>query len=234
MKTLLRRLASPALAFACIALSSAANAQIFVNQPAAAGGGDYRPSQLWVDPGPNGNDLDTDAISYTGFTLAQTSTIRRIDWWGRGPHELGFRLEFWRQDPNTISYQPMGVFRDVGAEPDALHIAENYQSEAFGNLTHHWVDLPTPITLAANDSSNVRWFFSAIALTHQPNTFWDWAQGTSGTGTFYWIRGYHMFFRVGIPRAVVLTGNPVPEPATWACLGLGAAALVRRRRTVTR
>ncbi len=211
-------------------LVSAAPAQVFVNQPAMANGGVFRYSQLWIDPGPNGNDLDSDAISYSGFVLNQSSTIRRIDWWGKGVHELGFQIEFWRQDPGTIAYQPMGVFRDVGAEPEASLLTTSYNTASAGTFSHHWLDLPQPITLAANNAANSRWFIAIIARTQVPFQTWDWAQGTNGTGTFFWIRGAHMFFSSGDPRSFVLTGNAVPEPATLAVLGAGAVALLRRRR----
>lgn len=208
-----------------------ANAQVtLINQPPLANGGVFRSSQLWVDPGPNGNDLDTDAISYSGFVLPQTSTITRVDWWGKGVHEIGFHLEFWRQDPGTVAYQPLGVFRDAGASPDAFRFVTQYQTEAVGSFFHHWVDLAQPVTLAGNDSSNPRWFLSVIARTSVVNQTWDWAQGTNGTGTFYWIRGAHMFFSVGDPRAFMLTGNPVPEPASLVALAVGLAGVYARKR----
>jgi MYXO-CTERM domain-containing protein len=215
-----------------IGMAIAADAQVFVNQPPRPNGGTFRWSQLWVDPGPNGNDLDSDAICYSGFVLNQQSTIRRIDWWGKGVHELGFDIEFWRQDPGTVAYQPIAVFRDYGAEPTAQYFATSYQTEAVQNFYHHWIDLPTPITLPGNDASNPRWFISIIAKTHQAYYTWDWAQGTTGLGTFYWIRGAHMFFSVGDSRAFMLTGEPVPEPGSWLILavGLGLARAHRRRR----
>ncbi len=211
-------------------LVAVAPAQVFVSQPPMANGGVYRSSQLWIDPGPNGNDLDSDAIAYSGFVFNQTSTIKRIDWWGKGVHELGFQIEFWRQDPGTTAYQPLGVFRDAGAHPDASLLTTNYNTEPVGSFSHHWLDLAQPITLGGNNAANPRWFIAIIALTQVPYATWDWAQGTNGTGTFFWIRGAHMFFSTGDARSFVLTGDPVPEPATLAVFGAGVVALLRRRR----
>ncbi len=212
-----------------LAIGANAVAQNYVSQPPLPNGGVFRWSQLWIDPSPAGNDLDSDAICYSGFTLNQNATIKRLDWWGKGAHELGFQLEIWRQDPGTIAYQPLGVFREQGAHPDWELTTNNYHTEAFGNFLHHWIDLPNPVQLAANNSSNPRWFFSVIANTGVPYATWDWAQATNGTGTFYWIRGQHMFFLVGDPRAFKITGDPVPEPATMVGLIFGAGFVGIRR-----
>src|SRR5262245_19745622 len=76
------------------------------NHQPISGGGVARWSQLWQDPGPNGNDLDGDAVCWTDFTLSARTAIDHIEWWGVGACELGFRIEFWKQDPGTVAYQP--------------------------------------------------------------------------------------------------------------------------------
>ncbi|MEX0612203.1 MAG: hypothetical protein WD229_08780, partial [Pirellulales bacterium] len=49
-------------------------------------------------------------MSWADFTLSQPATINRLEWWGTGACELGFQIEFWKQDPGTIAYQPLSVF----------------------------------------------------------------------------------------------------------------------------
>lgn len=99
-----------AFGFGLLVLTSTVSADLVVNHPAVAGGGVSRASQLWQDPGPNGNDLDGDAVCFADFTLPWRTSIDHIEWWGSGACELGFQIEIWKQDPGTIAYQPVGVF----------------------------------------------------------------------------------------------------------------------------
>lgn len=168
-------------------------------------------------------------MAYAGFVLGQESTIRRVDWWGRGASDVGFHIEFWQQDPNTIAYQPMGVWRYAGANPDARITTAAYNVETFGSFNHYWFDLPTPVTLAANSGANTRWFLSVIGLTHTPFATWNWAQSPTGMGTFGYFHGINRTYVAGDSRAFKLTGNPVPEPATFASLSLIASLIIRKR-----
>ncbi len=182
---------------------------VLVNQTPVSGGGVSRSSQLWQDPGPNGNDLDSDAVCWADFTLTSAATIDHMEWWGTGACELGFRIEFWRQDPNTIAYQPLGVFYyggDHTVQPERRFDTTSYTTTAGpGGISHYSLDLTSPVTLAANDASNVRWFVAIIGLTHQAYVPWNWAQGTGGTGhTYQFVRGLHTFRSLGEGRALLL------------------------------
>jgi hypothetical protein len=173
-------------------------------------------SQLWQDPGPNGNDLDGDAVCWEDFTLSQTTAINHIEWWGTGACELGFRIEFWKQDPGTIAYQPWGVFYYGGNH--SITPEARFDTTAFttspgpGGISHYSLDLATPISLPANTQVNPRWFIAIIGLTHQVYAKWNWAQGTGGsTRTFQFIRGEGPQFRVlGEGRALVLGAAGAP------------------------
>ncbi len=181
------------------AAASVAVAGDLVNQQPVSGGGVSRWSQLWQDPS-GGNNLDGDSVCWEDFVLTAPATINRIEWWGNGACEMGFRIEFWRQDPNTVAYQPLGVFYygyvgqgepPVQPEPGSINQTTAYTTSGGpGGLTHYTLNLTTPVSLAANNSVNPRWFIAIIGLTQQAYYTWNWAQNVSGsTRTFQFIRG---------------------------------------------
>jgi len=203
---------------ATFAVPAVASAQIIASYQPVGGGGVSRASQLWQDPGPNGNDLDGDAVCWTDFTLAVPKSINHIEWWGTGASELGFQVEFWPQDPNTIAFQPIGLFYyggDHTVQPTArFRTTAHTTTPGPGGVLHHSLDLATPISLSANDPSNVRWFIAIIGLTHQPYVNWNWSQSSAGNHTFQFLRGNEPQFRtLGDGRALVLQETSCP--ADW-------------------
>lgn len=227
---------------AVLAFPTLSLAAIIVSQEPVSGGGVARWSQLWQDPGPGENDLDSDAICWADFTLGGATTIEHMEWWGTGASEIGFRVEFWRQDPGTIAYQPLAVF-DVAPGPSPVNpearftvtAADFTTSSGPGGLTHFSLDLDSPVSLAANDAANPRWFVGIIGLTAQPYATWNWAQGVGGShATFQFLRGGidgggYSFRALGEGRAMLLAGTTVPEPG-GASLLLALGGLVSRRR----
>jgi hypothetical protein len=220
-----------------VASSAPALDVIADRQPLVAG--TSRPSQLWQDPGPNGNNLDGDSVIWTDFTLASSATISHLEWWGAGASELGFRIEVWPQDPNTIAYQPLGVFAYGGnpnVQPTATYtftLSDLVITAGPGGFLHYSIDLPTSLSLAANDAVNPRWFIDIVGLTHQAYATWNWAQGSTSTAhSFQFLRGGNdggdLFRSLGDARAISIAGV-VPEPMTAALLLLGVAALCSRR-----
>ncbi|MEZ6233503.1 MAG: GC-type dockerin domain-anchored protein [Phycisphaerales bacterium] len=200
-----------------LAPASAIAADVWLQQTPLSGGGTSRWSQLWVDPGPNGNDLDSDSVCWADFALAEQTTIDHLEWWGTGACELGFRIEICRQDPGTVAYQPYGIFYYGGnhsIQPEVrLHTTAYTATPGPGGITHYSLDLATPIELAANDAANPRWFFSAIARTGVPYATWNWAQGTGWSNrSFWWVRGNHMFYSLGDGRAFVIGGRTACQP----------------------
>jgi len=199
---------TPILA-ASLAFPALATAQIIASYPPPSGGGISRASQLWQDPGPNGNDLDGDAVCWTDFTLTAPASINHIEWWGTGAAELGFQIEIWTQDPNTIAYQPIGVFfygGDHTVRPTARFRTTAYTTtQGPGAILHHTLELATPIVLPANTPDNVRWFIAIIGLTHQPYVNWNWSQSTAGNHTYQFVRGRApQFISLGDGRALLL------------------------------
>jgi len=200
-----------------VVLACAAQATT-ISYPPVSGGGVFRWSQLWQDPGPGGNDLDGDAVSWADFTLSQPASINHIEWWGKGACELGFKIEFWRQEPGTIAYQPLGVFYYgvegepiVEPEPPGFIFATPTATPRPDGFSHYVYDLPTPVSLAANDAANPRWFVGIIGLTHQAYVQWNWAQGTTATHhTFQFVRGDGNQFRsLGDGRALLLSDSTI-------------------------
>ncbi len=196
---------------------TAVGAVLVSQQP--GGGSVPRSSQLWQDPGPNGNDLDSDAICWEDFVLSAPASINHIEWWGAGACELGFRIEVWRQDPGTIAYQPLAVFDVHGGnlvEPEARFVvtpADYTVSAGPNGTTHFSLDLTTPIVLPANDAANPRWFIGIIGYTHQAFYTWNWSQGIGGSNrTYQWLRADGgRFWSLPEGRAMVLAEN--------ACVG---------------
>lgn len=126
-----------------------------------------RASQLWQDPGPNGDDLDGDAVCWTDFTVNAVTPISHLEWWGTGACEKGFRIEIWKQDPGTIAYQPYGVFY-YGGVPTAQPLltfdtTAVVTSPGPNGTTHYVLDLAarswcprtTPRTRAGSSTSSV-------------------------------------------------------------------------------
>ena len=64
-----------AFGFGLLVLTSTVSADLVVNHPAVAGGGVSRDSQLWQDPGPNGNDLDGDAVVTVGSEIRREGAV---------------------------------------------------------------------------------------------------------------------------------------------------------------
>ncbi len=200
---------------AALALPGLAMASVIVDQQPVSGGGVSRWSQLWQDPGPNGNDLDGDSVCWADFTFSAPTQINHIEWWGTGACELGFRIEIWKQDPGTIAYQPYGVFYyggDHTVQPLTRFTTTSVVTTAGpGGINHYTLDLANPINVPANDTVNPRWFLSVIGLTQQAYVTWNWSQSTAtGVHTFQFIRGSGPIFRsLGESRAMVL-GTPTP------------------------
>lgn len=259
MRSTVRAAAALALAALAVLPASRAAAQLPIVQSPVPGGGVLRASQLWQDPHGD-DDLDGDAVLWDDFVLARPTSIGHVEWWGTGASELGFQLEIWRQDPNTIAFQPLGVFYyghhgagEPPVRPEAMlrRPLDAITTTVGGDgMTHYVLDLATPLTLAANDATNPRWFIGIVGLTAQPYAQWQWAQGTGGHGgTFQFVRGGYdggdMFRRFGNDHALVLgtpgtdpgpgpgPGTTVPEPGTLPLLlvgALGAAARAARHR----
>lgn len=207
------------IATLCGVLAGAgAEGATLVSQTPPTGGGVSRWSQLWQDPTPAGNDLDSDAVCWEDFTLGAPTTITHVEWWGTGACELGFQIEIWPQDPNTIAYQPLGAFY-YGGVPTVTPtyfewVTTHTVTPGPGGINHYAIDLPVPITLAANNTANPRWFIGIVGLTHVAFASWNWSQGLGGSSrTYQFVRGStadYMFRVLPEGRALVLADASLP------------------------
>lgn len=208
------------IAVLALTLSAAsASAQGYTyEQPMAPAGGVLRQSQLWVDP-TGQNDYDTDAILWEDFQLPQTTTITRLRWWGQTAPPLGFQISFFHQDPGTSAVQP-DIFA-AGSQPISEVTYTNFtQVSAGGSLFRFEVALQTPLTF----QGNTRYFVSVVGLTPIAGAEWRWAASSSGpNGTFWWIRGAHMYFHVGESRAMALATAAGWSVGDAFCFGDGSS-----------
>lgn len=198
---------------------SIASAQGFVyEQPMAPAGGVLRQSQLWVDPSGQ-NDLDSDAILWEDFEFQEDAAITRLRWWGQTAPPLGFQISFFHQDPNTIAVQP-DLFAP-GSGPISEDVYSTFtQTPAGGSMYRFDLDLVAPLPCLAH----TRYFVSIVGLTPIPFAEWRWAASTSGpNGTFWWIRGAHMYMHVGESRALALATSAGWPVGTADCFGDGSS-----------
>ncbi len=182
-------------------------------QPTAPNGGILRPSQMWIDP-TGQNDLDSDAQAWEDFQLTQTTSITTIRWWGDAAPALGFEIQFWNQDPNTIAVQP-----DLFTGPFSHHVYTSFtQTPITATLYQFDLQLAAPVTFQAN----TRYFISILGQQPIAFAYWNWASSLTGpNGTFWWQRGLHMYFHLGESRAVALASAAGWSAGDAFCFGDG-------------
>lgn len=208
-----RRKFTVLLAIICtLNVVDSARANTFSNQQPATNGGITRWSTLWVDP-TGQNDLDSDSMCFEDFLLSGPAQINHLEWWGDSIPNKGFQLEVWKQDPGTVAYQPYAVWRGAGGLPNWHKTITIFNSSWDSRGMYHFTyDLTTPFNLAANDSTNPRWFLAVIGLTDVAFLEWNWSQGLGGsTQTMQWIRGGgNRWYHLAEGRAMVIGGNSLP------------------------
>lgn len=182
----------------------------------------------WVTP----NGSDSDQYVWDNFLLPNPSTIREV-WWigGGGPTPVGFTVRFYEGLAAAPDLQPK-----ITALPEEETPADYLKGYRFsgnanetpigGGLFQYHVILPETFDLPGN---TVFWVKIEADVTSFPS--WGLARASHGRDEhhFKYITGAHMFFSGTGSTAFQLLGDAVPEPATLAVLGMGAAVLLRRR-----
>ena len=210
---------------------TAAQAAVVWSQPPTNSPGGTIPSQLWFDP-TGQNNLDSDAIAYDNFTLAQSTSITRVEWWGETKPSVGFIISFYRQDPNTTAFQP-DVVMVTGNPPLASGTYTNFtQTAEASGLYHFSFDLPQPVVLSANTSANPRYFISIVDSMPVAFQTWGWARGVSGDNRMFYYQyagspaGGPFYTIPAFDRAFVLSDASIAAPRlTIALAGTNAVAL---------
>lgn len=199
------------------AASAAAQNYVYV-QSSAANGGTRRASQLWIDPSGQ-NDSDNDALAWEDFQLAQDTVITHLRWAGDAAPALGFELSFFHQDPNTIAVQP-DIFAP-GSGPIGSEVVTSFSTSVLSaGLYQFEAQLAEPVLVRAN----TRYFVSVVGRMPLAYVSWGWAQSSSGpNGTFWWLRGAHMYFHVGDSRALSIGTSFEPSVGATFCVGDGAS-----------
>lgn len=186
-------------------LASASFAQTVIFDQPLWTGGVARASQLWIDQFGD-NDSDLDSLCWDDFTLDRAASVTRVQWWGQTAPSLGFRIEFFNQDPGTIALQPdifSGPFRSE-IHPTVTWLGSN------GSMHHYEATLNTPINLAAD----TRYFLSISGRMPTPSVQWLWSAGGGvQNGTFWWVRADGgRYFTLGENRAMsILTDTCGPD-----------------------
>ena len=167
------------------------------------------------------------------FVLSSTSIVSDVQWWGRSEGSFF-------HDLSNMSSFTLAIYSDAGAIPGSQVFSSNVP-----------VATVTPTVVGTDSSGNNLYSFDfsfAGGLSLERGTYWL-SVGTEnvdpdGDG-FYWqasqqrISG-NFAADSGVSEnwgtsgfadlALQVNGSPVPEPATLAGVGLGALALLRRRK----
>jgi len=180
MKSLL---VSILLSFASLA---ACGALVYSQWPGNPPGGGI-PSQWWYDLTQQ-NNLDSDAEAYDDFTLTQAKTITHVEWWGEAGPSVGFFIGFYKQDTNTIAYQP-DLQQFHGHPPIAYETVTNFTQTPVGNGIYHFsADLPAPVILTSNTTAMPRYFISIADSMPLAYYTWGWAQGFGGNNLMFYFQ----------------------------------------------
>lgn len=121
-----------------------------------------------------------------------------------------------------------GIFSDVGGNPGVLLAAFNPMNVPTGtNMANLSLTTAAPFTLVAGVTY---WFVldgptttnSLLWHATTPNTAPTTAQGATFVGYRFSSNGGATWANSGIFNGMQINAAPIPEPSTWAMLGLGA------------
>jgi hypothetical protein len=171
-----------------------------------------------------------DARTYDNFSLSSTTTIDSV---------FGNFVEFGTIHAPKLSWEiRSGV--SVGNGGTLLFSGDDFATATANGSAFTYSANITPVTLAAGN-----YFLSIAADGGDANIYVGKTTGTNGVGgplnddnSFLSVPSFGLNFGKASDQfngnssdfSFGLTGSTVPEPASLAVLGLGAIALLRRRR----
>ena len=201
---------------AAVAMPSAANATAFMN-------GDF---ELGVDTGPWFTTLEAGSTALTGWTILSGSIDYKGDYWQAGDGKRSIDLNgnsagAISQTFDTVAGTSYIVDFLLSGNPDGSPVVKTLEVSATGNAA-------------------TQYLFDTTGLTHgdmgwEGRTYQFIATGASTTLTFASLTAGN-FYGPALDAISVAPVSvvPVPEPATWAMMIGGLAAVgttMRRRRT---
>ncbi len=172
----------------------------------------------------NGSQFWAQSIA-DNFTLAQQSTVTTVRFWGSSENFVFDDLTNF-SDFDVYFFDPSFNVMASGQIPTGgFTITPTGNNNANGGIEYMF-ELATNFSLNAG---NYRMHVGSINISPGDDG-WVWSTAAADGAAFFNLSEHSGWNTGAVDVAFVLYGTPVPEPASMVALGLGAAALVARRR----